>query len=371
LAVEPRGSGTADLDLGNAALLPGLVNAHTHLDLGGLRGQTPPSADFTGWLRAVVRSRRGRSPEQVQDDIRRGIAESLACGTTLVGDISAGSTSWPLLAPAPLRAVVFHELLGLSRPRAKQAWHDARLWVQSHSPTPTCRPGLSPHAPYSVRASLFRIAATFAQANHLPLAIHLGETTAEVELLRDRKGPLVSFLQEMGVWDPQGLVGDMDEVLRLNGRVEKVLYAHGNYLDPSAPLPPGATIVYCPRTHGAFGHLDHPFLRPNFSGPVRVALGTDSLASNPDLSVLSEARYIFRRYPDLGGARVLRMATLSGAEALGWQQETGSLSPGKSADLVSVPLPDVDHPDPHHLLFDSSAPVDRVLFRGRWVGDPS
>jgi cytosine/adenosine deaminase-related metal-dependent hydrolase len=100
---------------------------------------------------------------------------------------------------------------------------------------------------------------------------------------------------------------------------------------------------------------------------VRLALGTDSLASNPDLDVLGEARFVHGRFPDIDGARLLRLATLAGAEALGWQHETGSLRPGKSADMVVVPLPDEDCADPHRLLFQTSLPVSQVLFQGRWV----
>jgi cytosine/adenosine deaminase-related metal-dependent hydrolase len=369
-AVEPHGGRTADVDVGNAALVPGFVNAHTHLDLSGLRGQTPPSPDFTGWLRAVIGHRRSQSPGQVQEDIRRGIAESLACGTTLVGDIAAAGASWPLLAAAPLRAVVFYELLGLPRPRARQAWQEARSWYQAHPRTPTCRPGLGPHAPYSVRASLLRTASSFARKHRLPLAIHLAETTGELELLRARQGPLVDFLQNLGVWDPTGLVGSLEEIWRIAQDIEEVLIAHGNYLDYSQPVPRSAAIVYCPRTQAAFGHLEHPLLRggqPGALDRVRVALGTDSLASNPDLSVLEEARFLFRKYPHIGGARLLRMATLSGAEALGRHAETGSLAVGKSADLAVVPLPAVDNADPHQLLLNSSLPVHKVLFRGAWL----
>src|SRR5258708_12911557 len=98
LAVEPHGERTADLDLGNAALLPGLVNAHTHLDLSGLRGQVPPSADFTAWLRAVIRHRRAQSPEQVEEAIRAGLAESLAYGTTFLSAIATHGATCPILA---------------------------------------------------------------------------------------------------------------------------------------------------------------------------------------------------------------------------------------------------------------------------------
>ena len=97
-----------------------------------------------------------------------------------------------------------------------------------------------------------------------------------------------------------------------------------------------------------------------------VALGTDSLASNPDLDLLAEARFVHACHPDVPGSTLLRMATIRGAEALGWEGTTGSLQPGKSADLVVLPLPDVDADDPHRLVFESDRPVSAVMFRGRW-----
>jgi cytosine/adenosine deaminase-related metal-dependent hydrolase len=371
-AVEPRGARAPDVDLGDAAILPGLVNAHTHLDLTGMRGLAPPTPDFTAWLRQVIGHRRGRTPEQVQADIRAGIAESLRCGTALMGDIAAGGLSWPALAQAPLRAVVFYELLGLPPGRAEQAWAAAEDWLPAHPSTVTCRPGLSPHAPYSVSDWLFSRAAAAAARLSLPLATHLAETAAECELLTDHRGPLVDFLAELGVWAPDCLVTSPEEVaLMYDGYAPDPhvprLYVHGNYLDLAlSHLVSRGTIVYCPRTHAAFGHPPHPF-RDFLARGVRVALGTDSLASNPDLSLLEEARFLHRRYPDVPGDVVLRMATLSGAEALGWANETGSLTPGKSADLVVLPLPMEDQADPHRLALESDQPVERVLWRGRWL----
>jgi cytosine/adenosine deaminase-related metal-dependent hydrolase len=140
---------------------------------------------------------------------------------------------------------------------------------------------------------------------------------------------------------------------------------HGNFLKPDAPVPATGSVVYCPRTHTAFGHPPHPF-RQFLARGVRVALGTDSLASNPDLSVLAEARFVHRQHPDLSAEVVLRMATLSGAEALGWADDTGSLTPGKSADLIAVPLSD-QAAEPYQGVLRSDAVVSAVLCRGRWV----
>jgi cytosine/adenosine deaminase-related metal-dependent hydrolase len=124
--------------------------------------------------------------------------------------------------------------------------------------------------------------------------------------------------------------------------------------------------VYCPRTHAAFGHPPHPF-RESLARGVRVALGTDSLASNPDLSLLAEARFIASRFADFDRSLLLRMATLSGAEALGWSEEIGSLESGKTADFAVVALPDRNDADPHDLLFNSDLPVQSTWIRGERV----
>jgi len=284
---------------------------------------------------------------------------------TLLGDIAGGGLNWSVLAAAPLRAVVHHELLGLPAERAAQAWSSFQTWLADHPATPTCRPGVSPHAPYSVRAALFANVADVARARRLPVSIHLAETTAELQLLRAHDGPFRDLLTELGVWDGAGLVSGIEEIID-RYRENIVLFVHGNHLPGNSRLPPGATVVYCPRTHAAFGHAPYP-LREFRAAGVRVALGTDSLASNPDLDLLVEARFLHSLHPDLPGDVLLRMATLSGAEALGWADETGSLTPGKSADLIVLPLSGPDTAEPHALLFDSGAAIQRVMCRGVWL----
>ena len=369
VAVEPRGARRADLDLGDAAILPGFVNAHTHLDLTGLRGCTLPGPNFVDWLRAVIANRREQQPDQVQRDIQLGLDECLASGTTLIGDIAAGGQSYSALAKAACRSVVFYELLGLSKPRAHQSWAAALAWIHSLPALANCRPGLSPHAPYSVRAGLFRAASKYAVLRNLPLAIHLAESLAELELLAQRSGPMVRFLQDLGVYDPSGLFNSFDELTETLRDSRHALLIHGNYLEPSAKSLQGTHIIYCPRTHHAFGHSAYPLAEFLRSG-VRIALGTDSLASNPDLSLFNEARFVRQNHSSVTSKEILRMATLSGAEALGWERETGSLTPGKSADLAIVSLADVTGSDPELLVFGESAKVTGVMIDGRWHRDP-
>jgi cytosine/adenosine deaminase-related metal-dependent hydrolase len=358
VAVEPTGSRKPDHDFGNAAILPGLVNAHTHLDLTGMYGLAPPGPDFVGWLREVISHRRQQTPEQIGEDIREGITKSLHAGTTLIGDISGDGLSWPLLAKTPLRSVVFREMLGLTKERAERSWQAAQQWLGESLATPTCRPGLSPHAPYSARVSLIKAAAGVG----LPFAVHLAETQAERELLVDHAGPFVSFLQELGVWDPLGLAKSPEHVIRLAVGNGPTLFVHANYLAATAAIPPNGSVVFCPRTHHAFGHPLHPVADLLARG-VRVALGTDGLSSNPDLSILNEMRFLHSDRPDLGGETILKMATLWGAEALGWADECGSLEPDKSADFVVVPLAG-DANDPHELWLETTAEVAETWWQG-------
>lgn len=366
-AVEPHGTRTPDDDLGNVALIPGLVNAHTHLDLSGARGLIPATTPetFTDWLRGVIGYRRTRTTEQIQSDISAGLAECLKYGTTLVGDIASEGASWDALASAPTRAIVFRELLGLSPERSSIVTDAAKSWAHHHARTTTCRSGLSPHAPYSVSHRLFVEAGQVSGVTKSPIAVHVAESPGERELLLHRAGPFVEFLQSLGVWSPEGLCDDFEQVLSKCDFRQPKLFIHANYLPPNILIPPASTIVYCPRTHAAFGHPPHPFQEFLARG-VKVCLGTDSLASNPDLDVLAEARFVHERHPDFPRDQLLRMVTLSGAEALGWADEVGSLEVGKSADVVAVPLAKDESQEPHQLLFASTASERKTMFRGRW-----
>jgi aminodeoxyfutalosine deaminase len=359
--LEKRGGRKPDIDFGDCAVLPGFVNAHTHLDLCGLRGRLGKPYSFVDWLRAVIRHRRSLLPDQVQLDIRSGIDESLARGTTLVGDISSQGLSWPLLADSQLRSVVYYELLGLPKPRAKQAWAEARTWLTAHPSTNRCRPGLSPHAPYSVRRSLYRCAARLSARDKIPLAIHIDETREEKELLSAHKGAMVRFLTDLGVWDETGLIKE-SERFQLVRAAHSLTFVHANYTEPDQ-YESGGSIVYCPRTHAYFGHPRHS-VRELVANGVNVALGTDSLGSNPDLSMLAETRFLHDRRPDVSPEAILRMATLNGARALGCQEDTGSLTPSKSADFVVVPITAVQD-DPHRLVLEGQERATFVCCLGK------
>lgn len=353
-SVDPAGVRVADEDFGDAVVIPGLVNAHTHLDLTGAGelARRDGTETFPEWLKRVIDFRRSRNPEQVDSDIRRGLDESLRYGVTLVGDIAAGGASREHLSRAPLRSVVFWELIGTTPERFESALHTATLGMAAHQDTPTCRWGRSPHAPYTVHKRGYELAAQLPGIQ----AIHLAESSAEMKLVRMRIGPFRPFLQEMGVWEPDGLIDRPEEWLRTHPDLRS-LVVHGNYLDGDTPLSANQSLVVCPRTHSAFGHPPHPF-REFLARGVNVCVGTDSLASNPDLDVLAELGELHRRYPEVPTATLLRMGTINGAEALGFGDVCGTLEPGKSADFVVLTGAAPDAP--------FSATERRTMFRGAW-----
>jgi cytosine/adenosine deaminase-related metal-dependent hydrolase len=357
------------VDLGDCVILPGLVNAHSHLDLCGLRNlfsQFSTPVSFVAWLRQVIAYRRSASADEVHDAIRQGIAESLRHGVTLVGDISADGASLIELENSPLRAVVFREVIGLTRGRARQTWREAVRWLAEHRGNTRCQLGLSPHAPYSIRRGLYRLTADVSRRWNLAWATHLAETPEERELLQTRSGPLRQFLEELGAWDERGLCRDWQEVLRFAEASGHGLCIHGNYLNEATPR----HLVWCPRTHAFFGHAPHPCRILMRQGSV-IALGTDSLASNPDLNLLAEARTVLARHPDVSPEEILRMATLNGAAVLGLADHLGSLTPGKGADWIALWIPSQDRlaaeADPVRWLLESDAKVSDVCIGGRWV----
>ncbi|MDR3633048.1 MAG: amidohydrolase family protein [Isosphaeraceae bacterium] len=378
--IGPLGARRPDYDLGNVAIVPGFVNAHTHLELSALKPRRAASAgpeNEVEWLRRVVEQRRTGTERAARGAVTRNLTASVAAGTTALADITTAGLSWRQVAQAPVRGIVFAELIGLHRARGLQTTHEAWTWLARINPqaeTGKVRAGLSPHAPYSTAGWLYHKAVS----GRLPLSTHLAEMPEELELLERREGPLRGFLEELGAWDeewePIG-ASPADYVRKGELRQADWLIAHGTYFDPSefwqfrpeaAPSGQRVAIAFCPRTHARFGHAPHPY-RALLERGVIVCLGTDSLASSPTLSVLDEARFLYRHDPSLGGALLLTMATLFGAWALRIEATAGSLRVGKAADLAVVALPDRDEPDPHVLLFASDRPVVATVFQGELV----
>jgi cytosine/adenosine deaminase-related metal-dependent hydrolase len=370
VAVGQNLSGPPTQDLGNVAILPGLVNCHTHLEFSGLeRPLGAPGMIFPDWIRRVVAHRRAPGPAILpQAAVEQGLAECHRTGTTTLGEIASSDWFLSYEGKPPLDMTVFFELIGLKATRIEPALEQAREVL---SATGAWRMGLSPHAPYTVHPELFAKLVALAIEKQAPLAFHLAESREELELLRSRSGPFLKLLQELDAWDetaiPQG-TRPMD-YLRVLATAPRALVIHGNYLDTEeieflATHKECMAVVYCPRTHAYFAHARHP-LQQMLAAGVRVGLGTDSRSSNPDLNLLEEMRLVARRFPSLPAADVLKLGTIDGARALGCEQECGSLVAGKLANLAVVKLPARDVKDPHELLFDSSEAVVETVCRGR------
>ncbi len=337
--------GAPPIDYGDAVILPGFVNAHTHLELSYLAGKVPPRNDFVDWLYRLVDILVTEPVEEddVQATVRDAVLASLSAGVTTIGDVTR-SPAWtrPVLARSPIRAVSFGEVIAMGAGRARL---DQRLAAAASQEwqTDSIRCGISPHSPYTVEPSALAACAETARQLQAPLCIHAAESTDEMEFTQTASGRLASFLKDVGVWD-EHITPAHCTPIELCSKADlltpRTLLAHANYVcgeDLRLIAASGASVAYCPRTHAAFGHAPHRF-RDMLRAGVSVAIGTDSLASNPSLSVLDELRFLRERYRDVDALELVRMGTLRGAVALGLADATGSLTPGKAADLVVMPL---------------------------------
>jgi cytosine/adenosine deaminase-related metal-dependent hydrolase len=380
IAAVHDGPGPCTRDLGNAAIIPGLVNAHTHLELSDLAAPLQPHLPFTSWLKAVMAHRRERTSANAADvqgssgtpDLAaavRGKIESAGWGTTTIGDIGGSTPADDETVVEGPRVVAFLELLGLAPERAAAQLERARTHLTT---TTAAIRGLSPHAPYSVHPDLFRKLVELAVTNRAPLAMHVAETRAELELLSNGTGEFVAFLEELGVWRPDAIARGSRplDYLRELARVDRGLAIHGNYLADDEidflAAHPNISVVYCPRTHAFFQHEEHPWRRLLARG-VNVALGTDSRASNPDLGLWNEILFLRALDPDCDPALLLRLGTWNGAFAMGLEAETGSLEVGKSADLAVVILAAGSAPDPYALLFRSENQIVTAFCAGSQI----
>jgi cytosine/adenosine deaminase-related metal-dependent hydrolase len=331
-------------DLGDVAVLPGLVNAHTHVELSWLEGRVPPAASMHEWITTIVRTRRAGAPGGRATEVaaaERAVASMTATGTVLVGDISNTLLTPPLLSAAGLSGVVFHELLGFNAtdPAAlvREAWgqvEQARVAGLSSS--------VVAHAPYSVSPALF--GAIAARAGSAPLSIHLAESPEEVEFLRSGRGPIRTMLEALGVWTDTWRVPNCDPVeyvADLGYLQPGTLAVHAVHVTDAGLerlRRAKAVIVTCPRSNLWVG-TGPPRLSHFYAARVPVAVGTDSLASSPTLNVFDELAEMRRLAPEVSASTLLESATRVGADALGWGRDYGTLGAGKRAVLAQVALP--------------------------------
>jgi cytosine/adenosine deaminase-related metal-dependent hydrolase len=345
-------------DLGDAVLMPGLVNTHTHLEFSaatqplGAAGLSLPE-----WIRLVIADRK-RGNRDAAAAISAGLRESLAAGVTTVGEIATGvPPAFDSVQLSP-RTVTFQEAIGFSAGRVDSVYADVEQRLDG---TPGLA-GVSPHAPYTVHPALLKKLVALARRRHVPIAMHLAESREELELLQHGEGPFRELLEDRGMWDADAIpLGSRPlDYLKALVAAPRAVVIHGNYLDTEeieflAAHRDRMSVVFCPRTHAYFEHKPYPLVQLRKAG-VRVALGTDSRASNPDLNLLAEARLMVEQFPQLAPAEALQMATLSGAEALGVSDVTGSMTPGKQADLAAFAISQAST-DPHEEVLSSREPL--------------
>lgn len=363
-------------NLGDVLLLPGLINAHTHLELTALAGMVPPSSDFTDWLARLIAARKELLCDEASIDhsVREGIRQALRAGTTTVGDITTQpALTRRALAESPLRAVSFGEVIAIGRLREQL---DQRLAAAAVATVAgqRLRIGISPHSPYTVDEDALAQCAKTAQRDRLPLCIHLCETAEEAEFTQSGSGSLAEYLQRLSVIDASADASRCSpvELLQRCGLLtRRTIAAHGNYVTSSEIellATTGTSVAYCPRTHAAFSHRPHPFQEMMNAG-VNVCIGTDSLASNPSLSVLDELRFMHRSRPEIAPDMLFTMATANGARALAWADSIGSLAAGMLADMIAIPLSAPDAASPLKDVLAGSAEPMCVWIGGRRIPD--
>jgi len=341
-------------ELGEVAVLPGLVNAHTHLELTHLRGQLPARRPMSQWLYGL----RARWPATHDLDaaVEDGAAEALATGTTALADVCHNNRARRTLKQTPLRSVCFAEVTGIG-PLVESAIPRLQKRIHGCRSTQRMRFGISPHAPYTTAEEVYRQAVALARRRHWPLATHLAETESERQFLLRGSGRLFDFLTHMGLMTSSVRIPECTPVAfaqRVGLFDGPCVLGHVNYVDDAEMKTlagSGASVVCCPRCNDFFGRSGHRYAEMLQAG-INVAVGTDSLASNTSLDMIAELARL-RAEAKADNQTLLEMGTLHGARALGWDDRIGSLAPGKQADWIAVEVPP-----------DTVAPLE-AIFTGR------
>ena len=363
-------------ELGDAVIMPGLVNAHTHLEFSDLDRPLPAGGGLPAWIERVVAMRRARVASGTDEATRlraavaSGLEQSAAAGVTAIGEIA--TAAHPTAGQAGPLVRVFRESLGLSPAAIAAARSSLDRDLDRMNSEGACT-GISPHAPYSVAESLGRQVVGEAVRRRLPVMMHLAESRDEAELLATGGGAFRALLEHLGAWQsesPPRLLPVADWITLL-ARSPRGVVVHGTFLPEDktafsrlARHRDRLCVVVCPRTTLALSGRLPPVDAFRAAG-IRVAIGTDSRASNPDLSVLAECRALVE-----GGMvsprEALTMATRQGAWALAFERRCGMLSPGRSADLVIL-RPSGRYDDPHEAAGDPATQIAATFRRGRVI----
>jgi cytosine/adenosine deaminase-related metal-dependent hydrolase len=364
----PRAGAPAgpDVDLGNSALMPGLVNAHTHLELTVMRGLLE-DLDFRSWIFRLTKARREvLSPEALLDSARAGIAEGLLAGITAYADTNESSEPFHAMLEMGVRGISYQEVFGPHPDQCAESLGGLTQRVDSlrQLETPLVQVGVSPHAPYSVSDTLFAATAGYAREHGLPIAVHIAEGEDETRFVTEATGAWAEGHRSRGI--PVAVRAEspirlLEKTGVLDARPLLIHCVRADATDIAAIKLHDCAVAHCPASNAKLGHGVAPLL-DMLTADVRVGLGSDSVASNNAMDLLAEARLaslmqraIARRHDVVTAAEALWLATLGSAGALGIDGEVGSLDVGKSADLAAFPLDQRAH-DP---VYD---PVGALVF---------
>jgi cytosine/adenosine deaminase-related metal-dependent hydrolase len=346
--VGPRSGAPAgdDYELGDAILLPGLINAHTHLELTAMRGFLE-NCQFAEWIDKLRRSRNEvMSEEMLLDSARFGIMEGLVAGITTYADTCSSGVAMRAMNELGVRGIMYQEVFGPDPSRADAAMRELEDRIEKLRPQQTdlVALGVSPHAPYTVSDGLYAAAAGLANSRDLPMAMHIAESEAEFEFVANGRGEFADRWERRGIAVTRRARSPI-ELLDRQGALDRgPLLIHCVRVD-AADMDILARrrcgVAHCPASNAKFGHGIAPLL-PLIAAGVRVGIGSDSVASNNRMDILDEARLAVlihraatRRHDAFGAHQALELATIGGARALGLDSRVGSLELGKDADLVA------------------------------------
>ena len=344
----PRQTGEM-VDFGEVMLVPGLVNAHCHLDYTDMAGLLPPPKTFTDWIHLMIAAKAQWEYPDYARSWLNGARMLLQTGTTTVADIEAVPDLLPEVWNAtPLRVFSFLEMTGIRARREPRAvLREAVEKIESLG-HPRCRASLSPHAPYSTLPELLRLSAREARKNRWRITTHVAESAQEYEMFVHKRGAMYDWLKrnERDMSDC-GLGSPVEHLARNRMLGANLLAVHANYLgrrDAVLLAERKVSVVHCPRSHFYFKHRPFPLGKLLKAG-VNVCLGTDSLATvyktpreKPELNLFGEMRALARAHPKLQPKKILQMATVNGAKALGLTGRIGELSKNAFADLIAIPF---------------------------------
>jgi aminodeoxyfutalosine deaminase len=331
------------VDLGEQTLLPGLINAHCHLDYTCLRNKIPPHRSFTDWIRAINEQKTELSPHDYVASITDGFEEAKRFGTTAIANLTAFPELISQVHP-PIRTWWFAEVIDIRAPERANELVDSAMETLGRARSSGAACGLAPHALFTASRDLFRRCEEVAQREHILLTTHLAESREEMEMFRDDSGPLYEFIKSIG--RPMNDCGN-ETPLELflgapGGRaLPQWIVAHLNELtendfDLLERSNSKFHVVHCPRSHDYFGHTPFAFDRLRSFG-FNICLGTDSLASNESLSLFAEMRAFQKKFPSVSPEEILQMATVNPARAMRSENRLGQIRSGFGADLIAVP----------------------------------